>query len=31
LFNNQIEGNYSNSFNNQVSIKDLVFGQTRIN
>jgi hypothetical protein len=30
-FNNQIEGNYSNSFNNQVSIKDLVFGQTRIN
>jgi hypothetical protein len=26
LFNNQNGGNYSNSFNNQSSIKDLVFG-----
>jgi hypothetical protein len=25
------QGNYSNSFNNQPSIKDLVFGQARIN
>jgi uncharacterized coiled-coil protein SlyX len=30
-FNNQNEGNYSNSFNNQPSIKDLIFGQARIN
>jgi uncharacterized coiled-coil protein SlyX len=30
-FNNQSGGNYSNSFNNQPSIKDLVFGQARIN
>jgi hypothetical protein len=30
-FNNQNGGNYSNSFNNQPSIKDLVFGQSRIN
>jgi hypothetical protein len=30
-FNNQNEGNYSNNFNNQPSIKDLVFGQARIN
>jgi uncharacterized coiled-coil protein SlyX len=30
-FNNQNGGNYSNSFNNQPSIKDLVFGQARIN
>jgi hypothetical protein len=30
-FNNQKGGNYSNSFNNQPSIKDLVFGQARIN
>jgi uncharacterized coiled-coil protein SlyX len=30
-FNNQNRGNYSNSFNNQPSIKDLVFGQARIN
>jgi hypothetical protein len=30
-FNNQNGGNYSNSFNNQLSIKDLVFGQARIN
>jgi hypothetical protein len=31
LFNNQNGGNYSNSFNNQLSIKDLVFGQAGIN
>jgi hypothetical protein len=30
-FNNQSGGNYFNSFNNQPSIKDLVFGQARIN
>jgi uncharacterized coiled-coil protein SlyX len=30
-FNHQNGGNYSNSFNNQPSIKDLVFGQDRIN
>jgi hypothetical protein len=30
-FNNQNGGNYCNSFNNQPSIKDLVFGQARIN
>jgi hypothetical protein len=30
-FNNQNGGNYSNTFNNQPSIKDLVFGQARIN
>jgi uncharacterized coiled-coil protein SlyX len=30
-FNNQNGGNYSNSFNNQPSIKDLVFGRARIN
>jgi uncharacterized coiled-coil protein SlyX len=30
-FNNQSGGNYSNSFNNQPSIKDLVFGHARIN
>jgi uncharacterized coiled-coil protein SlyX len=30
-FNNQNGGNCSNSFNNQPSIKDLVFGQARIN
>jgi hypothetical protein len=30
-FNNQNGGNYSNSFNNQPSIIDLVFGQARIN
>jgi hypothetical protein len=30
-FNNQNGGNYSNSFNNQPSIKDFVFGQARIN
>jgi hypothetical protein len=30
-FNNQNRGNYPNSFNNQPSIKDLVFGQARIN
>jgi hypothetical protein len=30
-FNNQNGGNYSNSFNNQPSIKDLIFGQARIN
>jgi hypothetical protein len=30
-FNNQNGGNYSNSFNNQPSIKDLVFGQAIIN
>jgi uncharacterized coiled-coil protein SlyX len=30
-FNNQNGGNYSNSFNNQPSIEDLVFGQARIN
>jgi uncharacterized coiled-coil protein SlyX len=30
-FNNQNEGKYSNSFNNQPSIKDLIFGQARIN
>jgi hypothetical protein len=30
-FNTQNGGNYSNSFNNQPSIKDLVFGQARIN
>jgi hypothetical protein len=30
-FNNQNGGNFSNSFNNQPSIKDLVFGQARIN
>jgi hypothetical protein len=30
-FNNQNRGNYSYSFNNQPSIKDLVFGQARIN
>jgi hypothetical protein len=30
-FNNQNGGNYSNNFNNQPSIKDLVFGQARIN
>jgi hypothetical protein len=29
--NNQTRGNYSNNFNNQPSIKDLVFGQARIN
>jgi hypothetical protein len=31
MFNTQNGGNYSNSFNNQPSIKDLVFGQARIN
>jgi uncharacterized coiled-coil protein SlyX len=30
-FNNQNGGNYSNNFNNQPSIKDLAFGQARIN
>jgi hypothetical protein len=30
-FNNQNGGNYSNKFDNQPSIKDLVFGQARIN
>jgi uncharacterized coiled-coil protein SlyX len=30
-FNNQNGGNYSNTLNNQPSIKDLVFGQARIN
>jgi uncharacterized coiled-coil protein SlyX len=30
-FNNQNGGNYFNSFNNQPSIKDLIFGQARIN
>jgi hypothetical protein len=30
-FNSQNGGNYSNSFNNQPYIKDLVFGQARIN
>jgi hypothetical protein len=30
-FNNQNGGNYYNSFNNQPSIKDFVFGQARIN
>jgi hypothetical protein len=30
-FNNQNGGNYSNSFNSQPSIKDLDFGQARIN
>jgi hypothetical protein len=30
-FNNQNGGNYSNSFSNQPSIKDLIFGQARIN
>jgi uncharacterized coiled-coil protein SlyX len=30
-FNDQNGGNYSNTFNNQPSIKDLVFGQARIN
>jgi uncharacterized coiled-coil protein SlyX len=30
-FNNQNEGNYCNSFNNQPSINDLVFSQARIN
>jgi hypothetical protein len=30
-FNNQDGGNYSNNFNNLPSIKDLVFGQARIN
>jgi hypothetical protein len=30
-FKNQNGGNYSNTFNNQPSIKDLVFIQTRIN
>jgi uncharacterized coiled-coil protein SlyX len=30
-FNNQNGGNYSNSFNNQPSITDLVFSQARIN
>jgi uncharacterized coiled-coil protein SlyX len=30
-FNNQNGGNYSNSFNNQPFIKDIVFGQARIN
>jgi hypothetical protein len=30
-FNNQNGGNYSNPFNNKPSIKDLVFGQARIN
>jgi uncharacterized coiled-coil protein SlyX len=30
-FNSPYGGNYSNSFNNQPSIKDLVFGQARIN
>jgi hypothetical protein len=30
-FNNQNGGNYSNTFNNQPSIKDLVFGTTRVN
>jgi hypothetical protein len=30
-FNNQNGGNYSNNFNNHPSIKDLVFGQVRIN
>jgi 3-oxoacyl-[acyl-carrier-protein] synthase III len=29
-FNNQNGGNYSITFNNQTSIKDLVFGQARI-
>jgi hypothetical protein len=29
-FNNQNGGNYSNNFNNQPSIKDIVFGQARI-
>jgi uncharacterized coiled-coil protein SlyX len=30
-FNNQNGGNYSKKFDNQPSIKDLVFGQARIN
>jgi hypothetical protein len=30
-FNNQNGGNYSNNFNNQPFIKDLIFGQARIN
>jgi hypothetical protein len=30
-FNNQNGGNYSNTFNNQPSVKDVVFGQARIN
>jgi hypothetical protein len=30
-FNNRKGGNYSNSINNQPSIKDLVFGQAKIN
>jgi hypothetical protein len=30
-FNHQNGGNYSNSFDNQPSIEDLVFGQARIN
>jgi hypothetical protein len=30
-FNNHNGGNYSNSFNNQPSIKDFVFGEARIN
>jgi hypothetical protein len=30
-FSNQNGGNYSNTFNNQPSIKDLVFGQARVN
>jgi hypothetical protein len=30
-FNNQNGGSYSNTFNNQPSIKDHVFGQARIN
>jgi uncharacterized coiled-coil protein SlyX len=30
-FNNQYGCNYSNSFNNQPSIKDLIFGQAKIN
>jgi hypothetical protein len=30
-FNNQNGGNYSNTFNNQPSIKHLVFGQARFN
>jgi hypothetical protein len=30
-FNNQNGGNYSNNFNNLPSIKDLLFGQARIN
>jgi hypothetical protein len=29
-FNNENGGNYSNSFNNQPSIKDLVFGQVEL-